>query len=54
MGNSGIMPELSAWLGSETGKRALTDKERRKAREERTLAHPKGKAKAAPRGGGEG
>jgi len=36
-GACGVMPELAAWLGSEVGKKALADKERRKAREERAL-----------------
>ena len=37
-GNIGVCPELTTWLGGELGKLAMVDKERRKAREERTLA----------------
>jgi len=32
-----VMPKFAAWLGGEVGKKALADKERRKAREERAL-----------------
>lgn len=37
-GNIGVSPELTSWLGGELGKLAMVDKERRKAREERSLA----------------
>ena len=36
-GNVGVCPELAIWLGTELSKQALSDKERRKAREERAL-----------------
>ena len=51
-----ICPELRSYMSLETAKESAILKERRKAREERTLAHPKGKAKAkaGPGGGGDG
>ena len=37
-GNVGVSPELQKWLGEELSQEALAAKERRKAREERSLA----------------
>ena len=36
-GNVGVAPELQQWLGEQLSKEALASKERRKAREERSL-----------------
>ena len=47
-------PELRSYISSETAKESAILKQRRKAREERVLAHPTGKAKAAPGGGNNG
>ena len=43
-----ISPALKNWLAGEIAKDSSILKERRKAREERALANPKGKAKAQP------
>jgi hypothetical protein len=52
-----ISPELRAWTASETAKESAVLKERRKPREERTLANPKrgargGRPPNAPGGDG--
>jgi len=44
-GNIGVCPELSSFIGSEVSKTAASDKERRKAREERALQVAENKTK---------
>ena len=49
-----ICPELRTYIATEHSKESAILKERRKAREERSLAHPKKAPKGASRGGGDG
>ena len=44
-GNLCVMPDLTQWIATELSKEYAVMKERRKAREERTLARPKKGAK---------
>ena len=44
-GNICVMPALTEWIAAELAKESAVMKERRKAREERTLARPKKGAK---------
>jgi len=46
-----ICPELRSYISLEAAKESAILKERRKAREERVLARPKGNAKGGPKGG---
>ena len=43
-----VCPELQSWIAEQLQKESAVLKERRKAREERQLARPKGKASPAP------